>query len=313
MFLIQTHTPLPVLVAALFGLLVLATLIVEGLRWRQPARDWSELRLRVRTWWMIAGLFAAALLLHRTVTLLFFALVSGLALREFLSIIPTRPVDRRLIGWAYGAVPLQFLWIQQEAHGLFLVFIPIYMFLFLALNLVLGGETRGFLQAASSLFWGLMITVFSLSHVAYLLTAPLPVASPAGGAGLLFYLVFLTQVNDVAQYLFGKALGRRPILPRVSPRKTWEGFVGGLLTTTLLAWLLAPWLTALHPWQALITGLLLASAGFAGDVTISALKRDLALKDSGALLPGHGGLLDRIDSLTYSAPLFLHVLLFFYG
>lgn len=118
--------------------------------------------------------------------------------------------------------------------------------------------------------------------------------------------MLLTQLNDVAQYLWGKSLGRHKIVPKVSPNKTWAGFLGGVATTTLLAWLIAPWLTPLTEMESVLAGLLIGVCGFVGDVVISALKRDIGVKDSGSLLPGHGGILDRLDSLTYTAPLFFH-------
>ncbi|MCE7982573.1 MAG: phosphatidate cytidylyltransferase [Caldilinea sp. CFX5] len=304
--------PVALFIGLLFVLLTVATAVVQWLCHRHPEQDFTELKQRVRSWWVMVALFGVVILLNRTVTLLFIAALCFLALREFLTIIPTRRADHRLLLWAYLAIPIQFFWISLDAQGMFLIFIPIYMLLFLTIYMVLEGETKGFLNAASSVFWGLMLIVFGLSHIAYLLTAGLDHETAAGGVGLVLYLVFLTQFNDVSQYIFGKLLGRRPILPKVSPRKTWEGFLGGVLTTTVLAWLLAPWLTALLPWQALLIGLLLGVGGFAGDVTISAIKRDLALKDTGALIPGHGGILDRIDSLTYTAPLFFHVVAFFY-
>jgi phosphatidate cytidylyltransferase len=151
-----------------------------------------------------------------------------------------------------------------------------------------------------------MAMVFSVSHVAYLLVLPAGVNPGAGGAGLVLFLVFLTQFNDVAQYCWGKLLGRHKALPSVSPGKTTEGVIGGLATTVALAWLLAGWLTPLSDIEALAAGALIGMAGFIGDVTVSALKRDLGVKDSGSLLPGHGGILDRIDSLIYTAPLFFH-------
>jgi phosphatidate cytidylyltransferase len=181
------------------------------------------------------------------------------------------------------------------------------------MRMVLIGETSGFLRAAGTLHWGLMATVFSISHVAFLLVVPRSVNPRAGGAGLVLYLVFLTQFNDVAQYLWGKALGRHKILPKVSPNKTVEGFLGGLATSLALAWLLAPWLTPFDRLESVGAGLILGFGGFIGDVVISALKRDLGIKDSGTLLPGHGGILDRIDSLSYTAPLFFHYVWYLHG
>jgi len=180
--------------------------------------------------------------------------------------------------------------------------------------MVLQGETTGFLRAAGTLHWGLMTMLFCLSHVAYLLVLRPPpgrpelsaAGTPVGGPALVLYLVFLTQLNDVAQFLWGKALGRHKVIPQVSPNKTVEGLLGGIATTVGLALLLAPWLTPFTRREALIAGVILGLGGFLGDVVISALKRDLGIKDSGTLLPGHGGILDRVDSLTYTAPLFFH-------
>jgi phosphatidate cytidylyltransferase len=186
------------------------------------------------------------------------------------------------------------------------------MFLFLPLPMLIRGETDGFLKAIGTLNWGLMATVYSISHAAFLLVLPAGGNPGAGGAGLLLFLVLLTEFNDVAQYVWGRTLGRHKVIPRVSPNKTWEGLLGGIATTSLLSLLLAPVLTPLAPVPAAALGAFLGAAGFVGDVTISAIKRDLGIKDSGALIPGHGGILDRLDSLTYTAPLFFHIIRYFY-
>jgi phosphatidate cytidylyltransferase len=294
--------------AGLFVMLVVASLIVAGLKRAHPERDYAELKARVNSWWVMVGVFAAAMALSPTLSLLFLGLVSFLALKEYLSLVPTRRADRRVLFWAYLAIPIQFYWIAIGWYGMFIIFIPVYLFLLLPMRMVVIGETAGFLQAAGSLHWGLMLTVFNLSHVAYLLALP-AATNPAGGAaGLVLFLMFLTQFNDVMQYVWGKTLGKHKIIPKVSPKKTWEGFLGGVATTTVLAWLLAPILTPLSGWEAPIAGLLIGVAGFIGDVNISALKRDLGVKDSGSLIPGHGGILDRVDSLTFTAPLFFHFL-----
>lgn len=298
--------------AGVFAVLVLASVVVRVLQHRAPERDYGELRQRIKSWWIMVAVFTAAMSLNRTVSLAFFAFVSFLALKEYLSLIPTRRADRRVLLWAYLAIPLQFFWIAREWYGLFIVFIPVYAFLFLPMRMVMIGETRDFLRAAGTLHWGLMTMVFSLSHLAFLLVLPEARDTVAGGAGLVLFLVILTETNDVAQYVWGKLLGRRRIIPKVSPNKTWGGFIGGFLTTTGLALLLAPWLTPLSAFHALLAGLLIGWGGFIGDVVISALKRDLGVKDSGSLIPGHGGVLDRIDSLTYTAPLFFHFLRYLY-
>jgi phosphatidate cytidylyltransferase len=134
----------------------------------------------------------------------------------------------------------------------------------------------------------------------------------AHGAALLLFVVLLTELNDVAQYVFGRTLGRRKIIESVSPKKTAEGLVGGALTTTALSVALAPYLTPLTRGDSVAVGLMIGFGGFLGDVTISAVKRDIGVKDSGTLIPGHGGILDRIDSLLFTGPLFFHFMAYFY-
>ncbi|RBH43732.1 phosphatidate cytidylyltransferase, partial [Pseudomonas sp. MWU13-2860] len=190
--------------------------------------------------------------------LVVFALISFLALKEYLTLCATRTADHVVLFWAYLSIPLQYYWLGIHWYGMFIIFIPVYIFLFLPMRMVLIGETQGFLKAAASLKWGLMICVFCLSHMAALLTLPqlTHIGEPAQGAMLLFYLVALTQLNDVAQYLWGKAFGRRKVAPKVSPNKTLEGFLGGALTTCLLGWLLGPLLTPFSPLHAALAGLL---------------------------------------------------------
>jgi len=287
-------------------LLALASLISIALVRAKPEHDYTELRLRIKTWWLIVAVFAVAVLFNRTVSVVVLGFVSFLAFKEYLSLVPTRRADHRVLFWAYLAIPIQFYWVWMGWYGMFIIFIPVFVFLVLPMRMILIGETQGFLRAIGTLHWGLMITVFGLSHAAFMLVLPATV-NPAGGAmGLLIYLVFLTEINDVAQYLWGKSFGKRKISPKVSPNKTVAGFLGGLLTTTALAVVLAPFLTPLARYEALGAGVLIGLGGFVGDVTISALKRDIGVKDSGSLLPGHGGILDRLDSLTYTAPLFFH-------
>jgi phosphatidate cytidylyltransferase len=294
------------------GVLVVATVIVAVLQRARPDRDYRELALRMRSWRVIVLLLLGSILLSGVTSLLLFAFISYLALKEYFSLIPTRRVDRRVLFWAYLAIPLQYWWAYCDWYGMFIIFIPVYMFLIIPMRLVSLEDTDGFLRSAGTIQWGLMITVFCLSHAAWLLVLPASVNPAGGGAGLVFYLVALTEFNDVFQYLWGKSLGRKKIIPRVSPNKTWVGFHGGVATTGVLAAIIGPYLTPMHWRAALISGFIIGFGGFLGDVTVSALKRDLGIKDSGRLLPGHGGILDRVDSLTFTAPLFLHYIRYFY-
>jgi phosphatidate cytidylyltransferase len=172
--------------------------------------------------------------------------------------------------------------------------------------MVLHGQTEGFLRAAGTLHWGLMTTVFTLSHIAYLLQ--LPEKGGAAGASLVLFLVLVTQFGDVAQYTWGKLFGRHKVMPTVSPNKTYEGLLGGMATSFVLVYFLAPQLTPLTRNESLVAGFFLPLAGFLGDVSVSAIKRDIGVKDSGSSIPGHGGVLDRVNSLTFTAPLFFHFL-----
>lgn len=299
-----THN-VAVAVLAILGLLVVATLIA----WPQRKKK-EELWLRTRTWWVIVLLIALSIALPSWVPVALFGLISFLAFKEFVTLIPTRRADHRVLFWAYLAIPLQYYWVSVGWYGLFIIFIPVYMFMLLPLRMVIAGEVQGFIKAAGTLHWGLMVTVFSLSHAAFLLALPPEINPQAGGDGLLLYLLLLTEINDVGQYCSGKLFGRHKVVPKVSPNKTIEGLIGGVIITVVVAMIAAPYLTPLLWYQAALIGGVLALAGFAGDVTVSAVKRDLKLKDSGSLLPGHGGVLDRVDSLTFTAPLFFHMIYF---
>lgn len=297
----------------IFTLLVIASGASIALKENRPDRDFTELGQRIRTWWILVTIFTVAIVLNRTISMGFFAFVSFLALKEYFTVIPTRRVDRRVLFWAYLAIPLQYYWTWSAWYGMFIIFIPVYVTLLVQVRMVLIGQTEGFLRSVGTIHWGLMTAVFSLSHAAYLLVLDSPVASEAPpGPGLLIYLVGLTQLNDIAQYLWGKSLGGPKVTPQVSPAKTWAGFLGGVATTVALGATLGPLLTPLDWLSGLLAGLVIGAGGFFGDLTISCLKRDLGIKDSGSLLPGHGGILDRVDSLTYTAPLFFHLVYWMY-
>ncbi|GAA0820978.1 phosphatidate cytidylyltransferase [Colwellia asteriadis] len=288
-------------------LLVTASVARLLLKVKNPQTDHTELKQRIQSWWWMIIILFGILIASPTVATVFFALLSFLALKEFFSIVPTRQADRRVLLWAYLAIPAQYYWASLNWYGMFIIFIPVYVFLFLPMRAVFIGETKGFIRSLGTIHWALMLSVFCISHIAYLLQLPV-LNEQAGALGLVLFLIFITQFNDVCQYIWGKALGKNKIIPKVSPNKTWEGFIGGVATVTIVAGVLAPYLTPLTLLQGLVAGALIAVAGFVGDVVISSVKRDLAIKDSGTLIPGHGGLLDRIDSLIYTAPLFFHYL-----
>jgi phosphatidate cytidylyltransferase len=297
---------------AIVALLVVATAIVALMSRGDGASRHAELAARVKSWWVMVFVFALAISFSRSIAIGFFAILSFLALKEYLSLIPTRRTDRRVLFWVYLCVPLQYIWIYCEWYNLFLIFIPVWAFLFVAMRMVMRGDTKDFLRAAGTIHWGLMTMVFGLSHLAYLLVLPDDKPIAAHGAALLLFVVLLTELNDVLQYVWGRTLGRHKIIESVSPKKTVEGLIGGVLSTTVVSFLLAPVLTPLTWPDSIAVGLMIGIGGFLGDVTISALKRDLGVKDSGSLIPGHGGILDRIDSLLFTGPLFFHFMAYFY-
>ncbi|MHC5024844.1 MAG: phosphatidate cytidylyltransferase [Planctomycetota bacterium] len=305
--------PLGLMVGITIGLLVAATLVIGWLSHGRPPAATRELRLRVRSWWVMIIVFLAAILVDDRLSLLFIALLSYLALKEFFTLVHLRLADRRAMLLAYLAIPLQYLWVYLDWYEMFIVFIPVFMFLVIPLWLILAGETHRFMTSLGKLQWGLMAFVFCLSHLAFMLVMDHDIGTEfaAGNRGLVCYVVFLAQFNDVLQYAVGKTLGRRPLTPSISPNKTWEGFLGGLAGTTALAVALR-FLTPLDITHAIGAGLLIGALGPVGDVVISAIKRDAGVKDSGALIPGHGGLLDRVDSLCFSVPVFFHYVGYLY-
>jgi phosphatidate cytidylyltransferase len=150
-----------------------------------------------------------------------------------------------------------------------------------------------------------MVCVYCISYAPALLTLNIP-GYQRQDAKLLLFLVIVVQLSDVFQYIWGKLLGKRKIAPSISPNKTWEGFVGGVATAVALGTALW-WMTPFSPLQALLLSLAVALMGFAGGLTMSAIKRDRGVKDFGSAIEGHGGILDRMDSICFSAPLFFHL------
>jgi len=212
---------------------------------------------------------------------------------------------------SYLVVPISYGWIAINEYGIYLVFIPVWVFLVTPFLMAIIGQTRNYLQRAAGFHWGQVACVYAIGFVVWLMRTPAGEPMPAGPAGLVFLLLVATEANDVAQYCWGKLLGRHKIMPTVSPNKTWEGFLGGWATTAALIWLIGPIFAPLAGLNLAIMAVLLPLAGFAGDVTLSAVKRDIGVKDSSQLIPGHGGILDRIDSLTFTTPLYFHLMTFF--
>ncbi len=303
------------LFAGVFALLAAASGIAALLRHRlapdAPTATLDNLDARIRAWWVMIALLALAFWIGRGGIIALFAFISLQCLREFISLTHTRRGDHRALVWSFFFfLPLQYALIAIDWYGLFAILIPVYAFLLLPVSSALGEDTTRFLERAAKVQWGLMICVYCLSHVPALLT--LPIAGFEGKNVLLVVFLILTvQASDVFQYVWGKILGRHRLSPNVSPSKTVEGLIGGVLSSTAVGAALW-WMTPFLPWQAALVALAINVMGFFGGFVLSAIKRDRGVKDWGSLIEGHGGMLDRVDSLSFSAPIFFHIVRFWW-
>ncbi|MGD0098580.1 MAG: phosphatidate cytidylyltransferase [Terracidiphilus sp.] len=316
------HWALPVrdpqltwLFVGVLGALILATLIgmvLEKTAMSDAARSTIEnLNARIRAWWKMCAIFALTMLIGQIGSLVLFALLSLLALREYITLMPTRRGDHRTLLWSFFFItPLQYYLIGIRWYGLFAIMIPAFAFLFIPTRIAITGDTEHFLERSAKIQFGIMICLYSLSYAPALLMLRIP-GFEGRNARLLLYLVIVAQMSDVLKYVWGKLFGRHKIVPRVSPNKTWEGFVGGVLTATALGAALW-WVTPFTPLQAAGMSLVIALLGAAGGLVMSAIKRDAGVKDFGATIEGHGGILDRIDSLCFAAPVFFHMVRYFF-
>ena len=299
------------LFAGVFGVLLLASSIGAVLKWRvaqgQPHAVIDNLNARVNAWWVMIVVICLSFAAGKGGVIALFYLISFYALREFMSLAYTRRGDHAAIAIAfYIALPVQYFLIWIDWYGLYSIFIPVYAFLVLPILAAVGGDTQRFLERTSKVQWGLMISVFCISHVPALMMLQI---SGFEGRNLLLivFLVIVVQGSDVLQYVWGKLLGRRKVAPQLSPSKTWEGLLGGVASATALGALLF-WATPFTPWQAALMSLTICVMGFFGDLVISAMKRDRGVKDWGTMIEGHGGMLDRLDSVIFAAPIYFHAL-----
>jgi phosphatidate cytidylyltransferase len=289
------------------GFLVAATVTGQVLRRLVSApgatATVANANLRIAAWWVLCALAGAAMLLGSGAVAALFALFSCLAIREFCAL----PGERRTSGLVlYGvlaaATLLQYWFVWTGRSEIFAGLIP-------------AGALFGLLWAgsgrAAQAVLGLTVCTYLLSFAPAVLTLDIP-GYAAGNVTLLFYFLLVVEASDVLQYLWGKLLGRRHIAPRISPNKTWEGMVGGVVTATALGAVLYR-ATPFGPWEAAAICAAVTLAGFGGGLALSAVKRSRGIKDFGTLVAGHGGVLDRIDSLCFSAPVFFLVVRHLYA
>jgi phosphatidate cytidylyltransferase len=303
------------LFAGIGAVLVLASVIGWLLKQRvakgEPHGAIDNLNARIRAWWAMVAVIGLAFLFGKEGVIVLFAFVSFFALREFITIAYTRRGDHLALALGFFFfLPLQYYLVWDEWYGLYSILIPVYAFLALPIVAAVSQDTTRFLERSAKVQWGLMIAVYCISHVPALLTLRIP-GYEGRQALLIVFLVLVVQGSDVLQYVWGKLFGRHKIAPLLSPSKTVEGFAGGVLSATALGAALF-WITPFTVAQAAGMALLIALLGFFGGLVLSAIKRDRGIKDWGAMIEGHGGMLDRMDSVTFAAPVFFHVTRFFF-
>ncbi|WP_277963158.1 phosphatidate cytidylyltransferase [Pseudomonas sp. RIT-To-2] len=301
---------------AIAGLLVLASAI----GWLLARRATSDsavatienLNQRVNAWWGMVVVFFVSYQLGGNATVVLFAFISLFALREFITLTPTRRGDHNALFAAFFIlIPLQYLLIGTHWYSMFTLLVPVYAFLMLPAIAVLSQDTEAFMERTAKIQWGVMICIYCISHAPALLLLDLE-GFKGQNALLLFYLMFVVQISDVLQYVFGKLFGKRKVAPLVSPSKTVEGLVGGGLAATLVGGCMY-WMTPFGFWQSLGMSLVIVVMGFVGGLVMSAIKRSLSAKDWGTMIKGHGGMLDRMDSVCFAAPIFFHLTRFFFS
>ena len=303
-----------ILIIGLFVVLSTASVTAGILSMRAPkplSATLVNLTQRINAWWVMVALMTVAFFFGRYGMTILFALISFAALREFVTLTHSRRSDHWVLLGMFGIViPFQYWLVWTAWYGLFVIFIPVYCFLLMPAITALHGDTERFLERVSAQQWAIMISVYCVSHVPALLTLNVP-GFEGRNLLLIAFLIIVVQGSDVLQYIFGKLFGKHRFSPNVSPSKTWEGLIGGLVASSLLGALLA-FITPFSPLQASAVAFIACAMGFLGGLVASAIKRDQGVKDWGHLIEGHGGMLDRTDSLVFAAPIFFHIVRYFW-
>ena len=297
------------------GILIFASTVGFILKQRslpQPSPVIDNLNARINAWWIMLLVLGSAILLGNLAFIVLFAFISLFALREFVSLLPTRRGDYfPLLVSFYFVIPYQYYLIYTDWYGLYSIFIPLYVFLLIPIASLKQEDATHFLERSAKIQWGLMVSVFCISHVPALINLKLP-HFEGEKIWLAIWLIMVVQASDVLQYVCGKLFGKHKVAPKLSPSKTIEGLVGGIVLATGLGVMMS-WLTPFNVWQATLIGAIVCIFGFFGGLVMSAIKRDRGVKDWGQLIQGHGGMLDRIDSICFSAPIFFHILRYWWS
>jgi phosphatidate cytidylyltransferase len=294
--------------ALVLGVLAVAGLILAVLRWglkKNVEHAWKA----YRGWLVMVPLTLGAVFLGREATIVFFTALAVFGCKEFARATglyadwpATGVVYLGIIATGIAAIVPDPRLDVHGWYGLFMA-LPVYVIAAILLVPIVRNRTKGQLQVVALAMVAFMYLGWMFGHFAFL-------ANSKHAYAYLMYLLVAVELNDVSAFTFGKLFGRHPLRSTISPKKTWEGSLGALAVSLALPWAL--WFTLPHfdAVDLIAAGLIVGIGGQLGDLSISVIKRDLGVKDMGAAIPGHGGILDRIDSLIYVAPLFFHVVRF---
>lgn len=286
---------LGVAMGALYGILALASLITLSLR---MDTDYRQLCAQINSWWRIFPVITVALLFYPLGLVALTIIVSMLSIWELASHAGDFAIRFRILATVLTLFIIPYCYVQ-----------PIVLF-FLVVGICLLGTLFWVSCSRIVLLWMLFGSTLLCGGI---LTQLMVLSLGANSARpWIFFLFVLTALNDIGQFVFGKLLGKRKIVPHISPNKTWGGLFGGLAVSVMVSLLLGLWLGLGSPLLLIIIAIILALAGFLGDILFSAAKRFMGIKDFSNLIPGHGGILDRIDSLILTAPVLYCLLFIFY-
>ncbi len=292
------------------GLLPVSAVIVWVLHrlGRTSAETHRELVLRIRSWAVLVPLLIGPVLLGAAAVIIGVAVLSALCFGEFAR--ATGLFRDRAIAAVVGVALLFSTYAVADHWYGFFVAVPVLAVSLLAAVAVLRDEPQGYLQRVGLGTVSLLLFVHGLGYLGYLANDP-------GYRPLLLLVLLTVELNDIFAYLTGRLFGATKLLPKTSPGKTGGGALGALICTTTLVALLGSVVLAGtpagRPVSLIVLGLLVSIAGQAGDLVLSSAKRDIGVKDMGARIPGHGGLLDRFDSLLLVAPVVFHYVGYFNG
>lgn len=283
---------------------------------RRSKADVAKKRIdSLKVWWVLFALWSLAAISGQIGVTLFLSAASLLAMREYLRLLGPRE--------QLGTAAICCLVLVSGAHYLWILFgyIEVAKWFLPVVGIVLLGAARaptcspqGYVRTTAGLYWGAMLMIYAFSHALFLFEVESGGKPLVGRVGWILYLVLLTEMNDIMQAVVGRKFGKTKITPRVSPNKSLQGLIGGLITTIALSVTVAPLLTTLTAARGVaagvavstLAGIVISLSGFLGDINMSAIKRDAGVKDGSTMLPGMGGMIDRIDSLTFTAPVFYY-------